>query len=293
MTRRRLQAMVAVGAVAVLALSACGSADTGGNAAGKGGNFGQCEVSGEVGSVSLTPITADTLTVQTNLPSPGWWQGTSPEKVDGGYEYCMAANIAHRAGLSKLKVVNASFDALVAGQTKGFDLALAQIGVTADRAKVVDFSKPYFEANVAVLVKKGSGVTEANLATKKLGVALGTTTVDWVKDVLKPTTPAAVFQETDAMVTGVASGQIDAAMQDATALLGFAKASNGALEVIGTYKTREPSGAIYPKGSVNSAAFDKAIAAMKTDGTLDKLSATWLSPVLGADPAKLPVFKMP
>ncbi len=297
MARYRLHTLLAVAAATSLALTACGgSTDSGaGTDAGGGADaaFGECQVYGEAGSISLTPATPDTLTVQTNLPSPGWWKGVSPEKINGGFEYCLAANIAHRAGLSKLKVVNASFDALVAGQTKDYDIAMAQISITPEREKVVEFSKPYFDSNVAILVKKGSDVTAENIKDKKLGAALGTTAVAFVQDTIKPSNAARVFQETDAMVTGVASGQIDAALQDTAIMLGFASGSSGALEVVGQYKTGEQYGAIYPKGSANAAAMDEAIDTMSTDGTLEKLSADWLGPTLGGDPAKVPVFSTP
>lgn len=291
MARYRLHTLLAVTAATGLALTACGGATDSAGAADTA--FGECQVYGDAGSISLTPATADTLTVQTNLPSPGWWKGISPEKIDGGFEYCLAANIAHRAGLSKLKVVNASFDALVAGQTKNYDIAMAQISITPEREKVVEFSKPYFDSNVAILAKEDSDITADNITSKKLGVALGTTAVTFVQDKIKPSTPARVFQETDAMVTGVASGQIDAALQDTAIMLGFASGSNGALKVVGQYKTGEQYGAIYPKDSPNAAAMDTAIEAMTTDGTLDKLSATWLGPTLGGDPATIPVFPAP
>lgn len=291
MARQRTGVLVALAAASTLALTGCGGstqAEDGGAAA-----FGECELYGTAGSITLNPVTPDTLTVQTNLPSPGWWKGISPEKITGGFEYCLAANIAHRAGLGKLKVANASFDALAAGQTAGFDIAMAQVSITPERKKVVQFSEPYYDSNVSVLVKKGSDVSAENIQSKSIGVALGTTAVPFAQEKLKPGTPARVFQETDAMVTGVASGQIDAAIQDTAIMLGFASGSGGAMEVVGQYKTGEQYGAIYPKGSPNVSAMDEAIAAMDKDGTLEKLSASWLGPTLGGDPAKVPVFETP
>jgi polar amino acid transport system substrate-binding protein len=285
MDRHRLGTIAAAAAAASLTFTGCSGATTP-----KAGAFGSCTVYGAAGSISIEPVTENTLTVQTNLPSPGWWKGTSPEKIDGGYEYCLAANIAHRAGLANVKVVNASFDALVAGQTKDYDIAMAQVSITPARAEVVQFSNPYFDSNVAVLVKKGTVISAADLPSKKLGVALGTTSVGFVEDKIAPSTPASVFQDTDAMVTAVASGQVDAALQDTAIMLGFAKGSSGSLEVVGQFKTGEQYGAIYPKGSLNAAAMDEAIAAMSADGTLEKLSATWLGSTLGGDPLKVPVF---
>lgn len=291
MSRSRFGKFVVLTAAASLALTAC-SASPSGDEEGEAGSFGECQVYGDAGSITLDPVVADTLTVQTNLPSPGWWKGTSPESIDGGFEYCLAANIAHRAGLSKLVVANASFDALVAGQTKDYDIAMAQVSITPERAEVVEFSAPYFDSNVAVLAKADSDITAENITSKKLGVALGTTSVPFVQDTLKPTTPAGVFQETDAMVTAVTSGQIDAGVQDAAIMLGFAGGSDGALEVVGQYQTGEQYGAIYPKDSPNAAAMDEAIDAMAADGTLDSLSADWLGPTLGGDPASIPVFQV-
>ena len=285
MAKFRGKSLACLVAVAGLSLTGCG-----GSSDSPAEGYGKCKVYGESGSISLKPVTAAALTVQTNLPSPGWWKGTTPESIDGGYEYCLAANMAHRAGLKSVKVVNQSFDALVAGQTKNYDVAMAQISITPEREEVVQFSEPYFDSNVAVLSKEGAGVTQDNIGSKKLGVALGTTSVDFVKSTLKPSQKARVFQDTDAMVTAVASGQIDAAIQDTAIMLGFAGGSNGTLKVVGQYETGEKYGAIYPKGSSNAAALNEAITAMSADDTLKKLSASWLGPTLGGDPAKVPVF---
>jgi polar amino acid transport system substrate-binding protein len=53
---------------------------------------------GTKGETPFTPARAGQLTVETNLPSPGRWNGDTPESIKDGYEYCMVANIAHRAG---------------------------------------------------------------------------------------------------------------------------------------------------------------------------------------------------
>src|SRR5215475_2745169 len=125
--------------------------------------IGNCELTGKKGELPLKPAKPGQLTVEVNLPSPGWWNGNTPEDIKDGYEYCMAANIAHRAGLDKVEVVNVAWDALVAGQTKDFDLALSEISITPDRKKVVDFSVPYFSSDMGVMVKKGTKVDGSNI----------------------------------------------------------------------------------------------------------------------------------
>jgi polar amino acid transport system substrate-binding protein len=75
-------------------------------------------------------------------------------------------------------------------------------------------------------------------------------------------------------------------------MLGFAKNSGGALKVVGQFESGEKYAAIYPMGSKNGGTMSGAIEAMRKDGTLDKLSATWLGPELGGDPAAVPVWSL-
>jgi len=252
--------------------------------------IGKCELTGEKGSIPLTPAKAGQLTVEVSLPAPGWWNGDTPETIADGYEYCMAANIAHRAGFDKLEVVNVAWDALVAGQTKEFDLALSEISITADRKKVVDFSVPYFSSDIGVLVKKGTKVDEVSIKDMRVGVQGATTGADFVTQKLKPHKEVSVYPDQGSMFTALQAGQIDVAMTDTSIILAQAGASNGMQEVVGQYATGETYGALYPKGSKNAATIDKIIQALIDDGTLKMLSAKYLTPAWGADPLAVIYF---
>ena len=252
--------------------------------------IGKCELTGEKGSIPLTPAKAGQITVEVNLPSPGWWNGDTPETIADGYEYCMAANIAHRAGLDKVEVVNVAWDALVAGQTRDFDLALSEISITDDRKKVVDFSVPYFNSDIGVLTNKGTKVDEVSIKGMRIGVQQATTGAAFVDQKLKPKTPASVYPDTPSMFTALQAGQIDVAMTDTSIVLAQAGASNGVFEVVGQYQTGETYGALYPKGGANNATLDQIIQALKDDGTLKMLSAKYLTPAWGADPLAVLYF---
>src|SRR6185312_3883707 len=94
-----------------------------------------------------------------------------------GLEYDMANDIAAKCGL-KMEFRNESFDAIVAGQipTGSYDIALSQVTITDDRAKVVDFSSGYFKADQGVLVKKGTTVSSwDDIKTMTIGVQASTT----------------------------------------------------------------------------------------------------------------------
>ena len=80
--------------------------------------IGNCEVSGEKGSIPITsPAKARQFTVEVSLPAPIWWNGDTPESIKDGMEYCLAAEIAWRAGYDKFELINVGWDPLVTGQT--------------------------------------------------------------------------------------------------------------------------------------------------------------------------------
>ncbi|MBV9786229.1 MAG: amino acid ABC transporter substrate-binding protein [Acidisphaera sp.] len=253
--------------------------------------FGNCELSGQKGSYHITPATPGQLTVEVSLPAPGWWNGDTPDTIKDGYEYCMAAEIAYRTGLSKLAVVNVSWAQLIGGHTTNFDLALSEASITEPRKKVVDFSVPYFNSDIALLVKKSTMVDSASAKDLRIGVHQGTTGGDFIADTLKPTKQVQVYPNVPAMLAALNAGQIDAAADDTAYMLAYASKSNGALVVAGQYSTGETYGAVYPKGSPNEATFDKIIGEMKADGTLDKLASKYLAAAWGTDPTKVPYLK--
>ena len=274
---------VALAAFSALALVA--------GAASAADKIGNCEMTGKKGEFSITPAIAGQLTYETNLPAPGWNNGDTPEAIKDGYEYCLAANVAYRLGLDKVVVKNVDFDALVAGNTKDFDIALSQISITDKRKEVVAFSTPYFDSDVGVLAKKGKKVSSEEMKGLRIGVQAGTTGADFVKDTLKPKAEAKVFPDTPAMFTALMANQIDVAMTDTAIVLGQAAESKGKMVVVGQYSTGEKYGALFPKNSANAATLDKVLQALIADGTTKKLAAKYLAASWGADPTKIPYFK--
>jgi len=253
-------------------------------------DYGNCKVSGQRRSVKLVTLVPGALSVRPDLPAPGWWNGDSPDTIKDGFEYCMAANMAYRAGLDRVIVVNRSFAQLLTGQAQGFDIALSQITITDDRRKVVDFTHPYYSSDQGVLVKAGFKVDKNSIKKLRLAVEQGTTTFDYVMDRIKPVQTPRVFPQTAPMFAALAAGQVDAVLYDTPTVLARAKQSHGAFQVAGRYDMGEKWGGLVNKGSPNLAAFNKLIDDFKNDGTLQRLTETYLTPGLGVDPAKLPVF---
>ncbi|KAB1981370.1 amino acid ABC transporter substrate-binding protein [Streptomyces triticiradicis] len=271
----------------IVATSAC---DENGSKSSKV-HYGDCDVSGHRGEFHLSPMTAGALTVKTTLPAPGWWNGgDTPASIKSGYEYCMAANIAYRSGLDRVKVENAPFPEVVSGKTEDFDLALAQITITPERSKVADFSPPYLSSTLGVLIRDDEKIDESNIRDVRIGVAEGTTGEEFVKNRLKPTKPVTAFPNDPDMVTALEKGQIDAVVHDTTILLAYPQKREGRVRIVGQYRTDQGYGALYPKGSSNKKELDRVIKQLIDDGTLAKLSAVYLGSAFGQDPAKIPYF---
>jgi polar amino acid transport system substrate-binding protein len=295
---RKIMATTAVGLATILTAASCSSTpstDTVEDDVEAEPTYGNCEVTGEFGSDPITePTTADTFTVENSLPSPGWWNGDKPANIKDGYEYCMAANIAYRGGLSKLDVKTVSFASIVAGQTKDFDLALVTISITPEREQAVEFTPPYFSGDVGVLTKKGNEVTSESIKESTVGVQLSTVGQSFAIDKLGIAEGSLkVFPDTGSMTTALASGQVDVVLNDTAQALTVASASNGLLEVVGQFSTGESYGGVYPEGAPNKEAIDKIITDLIDDGTLKDLAATYLAPVFGSDPTDVPYLDIP
>ena len=252
--------------------------------------IGNCEVTGEKGSIPIAgPAKAGQLTVEVSLPAPIWWNGDTPEAIKDGMEYCMAAEIAWRAGYDKLEVVNVGWDALIAGQTADFDLAMSEISITDERKKIHDFSVPYFSSDIGVLVRKDAPVDEKTIKSAKIGVQQATTGAAFVQDKLG-IADVQVYPDQGDMFAALRAGQVDVAVTDTSIVLAEVVANPDKVDVVGQYKTGESYGAIYPKGNANNATIDKIMQSMIDDGTIGKLGAKYLAAAWGRDPAAVPYF---
>jgi len=305
MTMRKFLAVLAV-AVLTAGFAACGGDDddsasaTSGTTASSSNTDVACSgpsdaYKTDVGSPDdFTPVTDDTLTVVTSLPGPGFWEGsdTDPTKVNAGFEYEIAKKMQDAFGLSKLVVRNESFDSIVAGTVTDYDLALSQISITCDRAKVVDFTMPYFESNQGVLVKADGGPEVTTLDQAKAvqwGVQTGTTAIDLL-DTIKPSKQPRVYQQLPDGYTALEAGQVDAFLIDTAINLGEAARSDGKFKVVSQFDQPggpDQYGAILPKGSDDAGAVNAVFKDLKDSGELDRLTKEELT----ATPDDLPVIK--
>jgi polar amino acid transport system substrate-binding protein len=282
MTKRLIPFLVSAAALAAVAATAVAAPDT--------------------TSASCPTVTDGQLTIGTDNPAfPPWFGGgskTSKWKINDpstgkGYESAVAYAIAKNLGYGKSQVkwTFVPFNKSFAPGPKSFDFDINQISITPARAKVVSFSKPYYDVNQAIVVNKRTKIALVRrikgLARYKLGAQLGTTSYAFIKDQIKPSQQPAVFNSNAAAVLALKNKQIDGLVVDLpTAFYVTAvQVPNG--KILGQFENKGSAntdhfGVVLAKGNPLTACVNKAIASLRANGTLKRLQQLWLAKATGA-----------
>ncbi|GAB2839383.1 hypothetical protein GCM10022221_43640 [Actinocorallia aurea] len=285
----RVAGLLGVTALGLGLLTACGGSDSR-TAADGAPSYGECKVSGEYGSHKLTTVDDGVLTIQAALPAPGDYNGDTPQGVKSGYSYCLAAEIANRGGVPGLELKNVSFDALVSGRTKDYDLTIYQLYKTPEREKVADFTDPYLNVKSGVLVRSDSTLDATTIKDAKIGILLGSVQDAFVNEELRPAQKASQYQSINDMMTALRAKQIDAVILDTTLVMLNAQQIGDSVKVVGQYEVGGDAAVMLPKGSANTSVVNEIIGEMKADGTLDRIFTEQFESFLGGNPDDLPVW---
>lgn len=231
--------------------------------------------------LAFEPIEEGVLTVATQLPAPPFWIGDDYETIEGGYEVDIANEIANRLGLDEVVFVEMPFDGLVAGADCPCDVNFSQVTINDERAEVVDFSAPYFEANQGVLVNEGTEVTTVEEAQALTwGAQLNSTGQFYVSDTLQPEAEVQTYNTVTDAFNALRAGQVDAVMLDVPIVQGEVESNPDAgFEVVGQFETGEEYGAVLALDSPNTEAVSTVIEELRTAGFLDELAAEYFGAV--------------
>jgi polar amino acid transport system substrate-binding protein len=224
-----------------------------------------------------------TLIVGFDLPAPGFWNGRASGttiKHPSGFEYALSQAIAKKLAIPKVVYLRAPFGGLFSPAPKKYDFALEEVTITKQRAKVISFSVPYFNANQGVLIRKGLTAPKriADLKSLQLCAQANTTGLAYIRHVLRPTKQPLVYSASStAAFDAVEAGRCDALMLDVPIVVSQSKKKPGAYGgVVGQIVTKEGYGAVMEKGSELKPFVDRAIKALRTNGTIARLQKKWL-----------------
>ncbi len=254
--------------------------------------YGKCKPTGKYASIKLKTVTADTLTVGYNTISPRTYKGNTPDKVNDGFNYCFAANIAYRAGLSKIKLRFVDFAQLIVGRLSGFDVAIDDFYIKPEREEKVDFSIPYGHSWTGLVTRTDDPPpTKAGLKDLKFAVTLGSVQQRWLDETLKPNQQYNTYDDTALLFAALRAKQVDAVLIDLPVALPAAASSKGAFKVYAQVKVGGLVGIIMQQPAANRKKMNVMVRQMLKNGTLKKLEKKYyFSSFGGVDPDKLPVW---
>jgi len=226
---------------------------------------------------------AGKLIVGFDVPAPGFWNGRATGttiKNPSGFEYALSQAIAKQLKISKVQYLRAPFGGLFSPATKPYDFALEEVTITPQRAKVVTFSTSYFDANQGVLIRKGLAKPKSIADLKKLQLCAQSTTtgLSYIQHKLRPAKKPLVYSPSStAAFDAVEAGKCDALILDVPIVVSQSKKKPGAYGgVVGQIVTHEGYGAVMDHGSKLKPDIDKAIKALKANGTINTLQKKWL-----------------
>lgn len=262
-------------------LAGCGGSDDGGETTG---------AAAECTPGQLPTHAEGVLTVATDKPAyPPYFIDDDPSNGKG-FESAVAYAIADRLGYSRDEVrwTVEPFNSSYAPGPKDFDFDLNQISITPPREKAVDFSVPYYTANQAVVALKDSEAAGASaledLADARLGVQIGTTSLEAVEAEIDPSEKPQIFNSSNDVVTALKNEQIDAVVVDLPTALYLTAAQVPAATVVGQFSAPggDRWGALLAKGSPLTGCVSAAIEELRDSGELDRITERWMSQAAGA-----------
>jgi len=199
-------------------------------------------------------------------------------KKDGqyvGFDIDLARQIAK--GLqAKLKVVDSSFDDISDGTAlndEECDIAVSAMTITGPRARVVDFSSPYFDASQVMITDRGSGITTIDdLDDTRVGVQADTTGETYLRDFAPEGTKIVPYDSADDVEEALLSGSVQAMVLDNT-ISGPVLTAHPELRIAAEFDTGEQYGmAVRKDGNVPLLrAINDALTELREDGTYDEI----------------------
>ena len=195
-----------------------------------------------------------------------------------GFDMDILAAIADRAGF-EYELNTMDFNGIIpAVQTGNIDIAIAGITITDERGEIVDFSDPYYDSGLKILVAADNEDVESveDLAGMKIGTKIGSTSFDYLTENLGDDAEITPYPGSSDMYMALMGGSVDAVFYDAPNVAYFAQTrGEGRVKVVGPLYEGQQYGIAFVKGSELLEPANEALAAMREDGTYDEIHAKW------------------
>lgn len=233
-------------------------------------------------TVAAGTVSAETLRVVTD---PSFVPFEMMDQETGemiGFDMEIIREVADRAGF-EIDLNTMDFNGIIpALQTGNVDIAIAGITITEEREEIVDFSDPYYDSGLRILVRESNGdVSEFDdLEGKKIGTKIGSTSYDYLVKNLEADDGVTPYPGSSDMYMALMSRSIDAVFYDAPNVGYFARTKGeGKVKTVGPLYEGQQYGIALKSGSEWVDDVNEALAAMKEDGTYKTIYEKWFGPM--------------
>ncbi|MBB6453888.1 polar amino acid transport system substrate-binding protein [Salirhabdus euzebyi] len=197
-----------------------------------------------------------------------------------GFDVDLATAVLKEAGY-KATFENVGWETMLQNvENDKVDLAVAAISITDDRKLTYDFSDPYFQSTLMILVPEDSEVgSVGDLEGKTVGVQISTTGADAAESIYgKNSSQVKKFDSITLAMMSMNQGDVDAVIVDNVVAQEYVK-NNPDVAVKGIYDNSafesEFYGFMYPKDSELVDEINEALATVMENGTYAEIYEEW------------------
>ena len=217
----------------------------------------------------------NTLVVTTEPDFPPFVYLTSENELVG-FDVDLINEIAKRLDLG-VDYAYIPFDGLFATlEAETADASVDAMTITAERDKLIDFSRPYFVSGLAIAVRSNDSNIRSldDLSGRKIAVKLGTTGAELAAQV--PNTQLVTFDSAEKALIDLSKGNVDAVIKDEPTTRGMLEQINiDNVQLLDELLTEEYYGIGLPPNSPNKRFIDQALNEIIADGTYERLYRKW------------------
>jgi polar amino acid transport system substrate-binding protein len=279
---RRILITAAVAALGT-GLAACASSNAGSGATSSGSTASAAAASCTYAGLQKDLYAKGVLTVATDKPAyPPWFENNNPASGKG-YESAVAYAVAKQLGFknSQVKWAYEPFNDSYAPGPKKFDFDINEVSVTPQRAQAVTFSNSYYDVQQALVALKGTPIVTkhapSDLKGYVFGDQVGTTSLAFINSQIQPTQTPKVYETLNDVKQALQTHQIAALVTDTpTAQFISSSEIKHSVMVAQFPSTGEHYGLLFAKGNPLVTCVNKALATLKSNGTLASLQKKYL-----------------
>lgn len=195
-----------------------------------------------------------------------------------GFDMDIINEVAERAGFD-INLRTMDFNGIIpAVQTGNVDIAIAGITITDERAEIVDFSDPYYDSGLRLLVGADDDSIETveDLEGKTVATKIGSTSYDYLQENLGDSAEITPYPGSSDMYMALLGGSADAVFYDAPNVGYFSQTQGeGRARTVGPLYEGQQYGIVLVKDSEWVEPVNEALASMKEDGTYDEIHTKW------------------